>query len=198
MNIERPTSNPGLIKVDSVLDPWEVDFAVDYARRYHHYTENSKEESFTEEGATMDKIMNKARDIIKSVMSNQFPDLSLAKFEDSGRLAVRTPGPGMHFHVDGPGDVDRPGHGVKGLAALLYLGEDFEGGELCYPQLDYILKPASNTLIIHRAEEPFEHGVNPIKSGLRMHFSMFAFEKYDAQEIIDMIERRQHEDHHAY
>jgi len=50
-------------------------------------------------------------------------------------------------------------------AAVLYLNNDYNGGELFFPKFDYEIKPEPGTLIIFPSTEQFEHGVRPVKEG---------------------------------
>lgn len=48
---------------------------------------------------------------------------------------------------------------------VLYFNEDFEGGEIVYPNAGLTYKPKTGSLLIHEARH--EHGVNPVTSGIR-------------------------------
>lgn len=50
-------------------------------------------------------------------------------------------------------------------AAVLYLNNDYSGGELFFPKLGYEIIPEPGTLIIFPSTEEFEHGVRPVKEG---------------------------------
>ncbi len=50
-------------------------------------------------------------------------------------------------------------------AAVLYLNNDYAGGELFFPKLNYEIVPEPGTLIIFPSSEEFEHGVRPVKEG---------------------------------
>ena len=54
---------------------------------------------------------------------------------------------------------------------VIYLNNDFTGGELVYPELDVTYTPKRGSLVVHRAHEL--HGVNDIHDGMR--YSMTAF-----------------------
>jgi hypothetical protein len=54
---------------------------------------------------------------------------------------------------------------------IMYLNDDFTGGEIVYPDLNVEYMPKAGVLIAHRADEL--HGVNEITSGIR--YSMTAF-----------------------
>jgi hypothetical protein len=51
-------------------------------------------------------------------------------------------------------------------AAVLYINDDYTGGELFFPKFDnFSLKPAAGTLMIFPGTEQYEHGVHPVGKG---------------------------------
>ena len=56
---------------------------------------------------------------------------------------------------------------------LMYLNDTFDGGEICYPELDVEYKPKPGLLLIHHAGNL--HGVNPISNGVRYSMTSFAW-----------------------
>ena len=57
---------------------------------------------------------------------------------------------------------------------IIYLNDDFEGGEIYYPNKGLSYKPCRNSLVLHPATEPYKHGVNEVTSGMRYYITMFA------------------------
>lgn len=56
---------------------------------------------------------------------------------------------------------------------LLYLNDNFDGGEICYPEFNIEYKPKPGALLIHYAGNL--HGVNPISNGIRYSMTSFAW-----------------------
>lgn len=54
---------------------------------------------------------------------------------------------------------------------VVYLNDDYEGGELYYSDIDFKLKPKKNSLVIHRSTNP--HEVFPVQSGTRYSITSF-------------------------
>jgi len=51
-------------------------------------------------------------------------------------------------------------------AAVLYINDDYNGGELFFPRFDgSSLKPAAGTLMVFPGTAQYEHGVHPVKEG---------------------------------
>jgi hypothetical protein len=60
-------------------------------------------------------------------------------------------------------------------AAILYMNDDYTGGELFFPKLDLQIRPEPGTLMIFPGTEEYEHGVHPVGPGpVRYNFPTFA------------------------
>jgi predicted 2-oxoglutarate/Fe(II)-dependent dioxygenase YbiX len=74
----------------------------------------------------------------------------------------------MFAHNDG-------GVGLEpALTALLWFNEDFEGGELEFPDLNLIVKPETASVLIFPSN--LEHGVKTLISGERFVTSAYLYE----------------------
>lgn len=67
-----------------------------------------------------------------------------------------------------PGDSmgphsDEIGHNKIQYGVVLYINDDFNGGEICYPTLDFTYKPVARSLIVHPGN--IEHFVNEVLDG---------------------------------
>lgn len=56
---------------------------------------------------------------------------------------------------------------------VIYLNDDFTGGELNYPDLGILIKPKRSSMLIHDAK--LLHEVLPVKSGSRYSITTFIF-----------------------
>lgn len=55
----------------------------------------------------------------------------------------------------------------RDLSIVYFLNDDFEGGELKFPDLDLSIKPKAGTLICFPSDHNYVHGVTPVTSGHR-------------------------------
>lgn len=76
----------------------------------------------------------------------------------------------MDLHSDG-GYPESKKTIVYGV--IIYLNDDFVGGELSYPTLNFSIKPKSCSMLIHEAHLP--HKVLPVKDGIRYSLTTFIF-----------------------
>lgn len=60
------------------------------------------------------------------------------------------------------------------LSILAYLNDDYEGGELYFPDLDYSIKPKKGMLILFPGSLHYQHGVTPVTSGTRYTLSQWS------------------------
>lgn len=62
-------------------------------------------------------------------------------------------------------------YGQKGvlplMSAVIYLNDDYEGGELRFPNQDVMIKPEAGSVIVFPSVEPFYHQSMPLKTGTK-------------------------------
>jgi hypothetical protein len=56
---------------------------------------------------------------------------------------------------------------------VIYLNDDFEGGEIFYPQLDLEIRPEPGMMVIHPAGLEYLHGIKKVTEGIRHTVSVF-------------------------
>lgn len=68
------------------------------------------------------------------------------------------------------------GLGVKfKYGVVLYLNDNYTGGEIFYPNVNVEFKPEAYSLVLHPAHEAYRHGVKEVSAGTR--YSMTSFLK---------------------
>lgn len=86
--------------------------------------------------------------------------IDVAEFDSSKtHIAKFNEGYGMHEHFD----INRP----NDIATLIYLNNDYDGGEIYFPHLDINIKPEAGDLVCFPDTPDFVHGVKSIISGSR-------------------------------
>lgn len=60
--------------------------------------------------------------------------------------------------------------------SVLYLNDDFEGGELVYPYKGITIKPKPGLLVVHSGSEDYIHGVKKVTKGIRYSISGCLFD----------------------
>lgn len=72
-------------------------------------------------------------------------------------------GIGMGPHVDAY-DPNGTGSNLK-YTLVTYLNDDYEGGEIYFPNQDITIKPKAGSLVMFPSGEPYMHEAKPVKSG---------------------------------
>lgn len=92
------------------------------------------------------------------------------------------------FHNYTPGASGPEHTDVWPLASLLYLNDDYEGGELYFPNQGFEISPKKNSLYIFEGGGDHRHGVKKILGGNR--YVLVAFWEYENREDLqDFWER---------
>jgi Rps23 Pro-64 3,4-dihydroxylase Tpa1-like proline 4-hydroxylase len=53
------------------------------------------------------------------------------------------------------------------MSAVLYLNDDYEGGELSFPDQKVLIKPLAGSIVVFPSVEPFYHQSMPVLSGTK-------------------------------
>lgn len=127
------------------------------------------------------KVIEKAVPIIDEInfkIENQF-DLSkyslqwtrmISRFVPRGKTETLS----MSIHVD---RHDNPGSKDVVFGVIYYINDNYDGGEIFYPDLNILYKPKANSLVCHDAT--IRHGVKLVKNGTRYMLPEFIFEGKD-------------------
>jgi hypothetical protein len=75
-------------------------------------------------------------------------------------------GGGMGEHTDNYQKTCRFG-------CVVYLNDNFEGGDLVYPRLNTVWRPSASQLVVHAGDEP--HLVSTVSSGTRYMLTCFVY-----------------------
>ena len=115
-------------------------------------------------------VINKDDEVF-STFVKKYSQKTIDMFNDgfnnfSGYIATKyNPGIGMNTHIDSESGVE--------MGALMYLNDDYEGGELTYTDADgvfHLVKPKIGDMVYCPSWYP--HGVNVVTSGTRYFFTV--------------------------
>ena len=103
---------------------------------------------------------------IKDMVSKKFnQDISLKQFN---YVNMKTGSENtLHFDTHNEGEDERE------YAALLYLNDEYDGGEINFPDINLCIKPKTSTLIFFKGDSTLMHEVKKVKSGERKNILMF-------------------------
>jgi hypothetical protein len=66
-----------------------------------------------------------------------------------------------------------PFHWTGHLASLIYINDNYDGGELYFPDRNINIKPKPRTLIMFPGNDNYVHGVSKNKNATRFNLSLF-------------------------
>jgi hypothetical protein len=120
-----------------------------------------------------DKCIEKQKELYK---------LKVPIYTQSAYLTVWDVGAKAQLHID----QDKP---FVQLTSVLYFNDEFEGGEIYFPDFDFIYKPKMGSAIFFPTftkESAYEHGVTEITSGRRYTIGAWytQFEKFADKDLI--------------
>ena len=64
-------------------------------------------------------------------------------------------------------------HKHRMFGSIIYLNDNFDGGETYYPQHNKTIKPKSGTLVVHPGTSDYMHGVAEVKNNTRYTIASF-------------------------
>jgi predicted 2-oxoglutarate/Fe(II)-dependent dioxygenase YbiX len=82
----------------------------------------------------------------------------------------------------------------RDLSVVYFLNDDFTGGELVFPELDFVIKPAAGTLVCFPSDHNYIHGVNPVTSGHR--YTIVTWMRVKGMPTVDEINQRAMDEYH--
>jgi hypothetical protein len=131
--------------------------------------------------------------------SLNMPDADIPNMDNVIR---RHPGDGMEPHVDiqnymnpvyyneidKDSDVEKVSFKFARYGMIIYFNDDYELGDICYPEYDFSYKPKAGDLVMHDARNI--HAVRKVKSGYRFTHSSYLSDLFwVTKEIADSVDK---------
>lgn len=125
-----------------------------------------------EAGPTFPKIIDLFRNIVSEII-NPFYSIEILESEVPQILSY---GVGGHYspHVDGESLWQTPDGELiwkkstdRDLSMVLYLNDDYEGGDFVFPELKVRVRPEPGMLVCFPSNHHYRHGVEPVTKGQR-------------------------------
>lgn len=100
-------------------------------------------------------------DVVDPIVDNYAKENDIAFNEKEYQLVRYKEGQFFKEHADATEEFPRK------ISILLYLNEDYTGGEIIFTKESISIKPKKNTLIIFPSSEDFSHSAEPVISGIK-------------------------------
>lgn len=116
--------------------------------------------------------------VLNKIRINILEHYKVSELWNDGFMVVKWfPGMSHDPHADNMieswGNDEKNVFRYREFGAVLYLNDNFNGGETYYPQHNFFVKPKTGTLIIHPADNNHIHGVSEIKDKTRYTLASF-------------------------
>lgn len=178
---------PGLLIIKRFLDPGTCRNLVDYANSQpgvvstvqktdagHEATLESRISServteYIDVGGIEDNVVNFMREIITGQIAAHY-DVVFEWFERPEILRYK-PGGFYKPHADADNWDRAQGVWTRGMdrdfSLLIYLNDDFSGGELEFSQFGFLIRPEAGMLVCFPSDHRYVHAARPTKQGIR-------------------------------
>lgn len=115
------------------------------------------DENWVDKNATIkdQTVVGSVNDRLEKLFDD-FPELDL---QGVGSIQRQYEGVSLSYHVD---SLSNP---AVVFANVLYVNDDFTGGELHFPTIDVTYRPEKGALIVFPSADEYLHGVLPVKAG---------------------------------
>lgn len=124
----------------------------------------------------IDPVFNEIQDLMKNIVFNIINPFYEFEIKDSEVPQLLYYGVGGHYrpHIDGYAQWKNPDGTMqwrksvdRDLSLVLYLNDDYKGGEFIFPELNIRVRPKPGMLIAFPSNQNYLHGVEPVTSGER-------------------------------
>jgi hypothetical protein len=174
MKITNPYNNE-IIVIENFLSVEEADLIMSLV---NSATEEDWERSKYEDNEFNNTIIHFQHEIsdeigkrmVENIMSILPEDVGLKSFRPNCVTKTET-GKFMNPHNDWHDD-----NGCR-YGIVIYINENFDGGEIYYPNKGIYMKPGKGLAVIHPASEEYLHGIKEVTRGTRYAMTAFAFDK---------------------
>lgn len=151
--------------VPNFISSDQIKIIIDYAKTYDNDFKEfgNTEKEFTYhvnfKSPTIKQLLDSAGQKVYDFVSKNYEGPFEAFDPNKTHIARFGEGYGMHEHFDSTKPND--------IATLIYLNDDYLGGEVYFPDLDISIKPNAGDLVCFPDTPDFVHGVKPIVDGIR-------------------------------
>ena len=168
------TSSDKILMVDSIASKEEMDLIVNTAENFDIWDTVQQTDIWKNRVSDPDKLIKNTPEVynIISEIQNRF----LTKVSEFYNVKVQAPSPFIARWFVGnvqPPHADKTNYPNYDIGSVIYLNNEYEGGEIYFPQHDIEIKPIAGNAFAFPGDEHYMHGVKEITSGCRYTLPVF-------------------------
>ena len=153
---------------------WNTNYINDIIKRNSENIDVLREKIANRNTFWDDKILNIDDENLINTITKRINDLFDNKYDVNRVIAIQRQQPGsilkVHFDQGDNPDLEK--------AVVIYLNDDYMGGELFFPEHDFSIKPPARSLLTFPGTENYMHGISDIYPGpIRYVLPSFGFIK---------------------
>ena len=160
LNVEEVADN--IFYVKNFLSKEEIKFSIDLIKQIQEkqWTELNKHHNESFHNKFYDHNNNTINSFIQEKIYKIKPNLPGVVVHGFNRILRQLPKNHMEAHVDEIND--QPNGAIREYAFVVYLNDDYEGGELSYLNLGIQIKPEAGSIMIFKTGPDYLHEVKTV------------------------------------
>lgn len=175
-------SSSNIVHIKNFVDPITISKTYDFCKQIKSFTKIDEDDTWNNRVLQGEDFLASNPKLYKRINFIYLNRLK-RKIEDKFKFLINEPQ--ASIAIWRPGDYQPP-HADKeqpdgspnpfpfyDLSSLIYINNDYEGGEIFFPQHDIELKPSPGDAVFFPGDRNYLHGVNKIESGMRFTIPVF-------------------------
>lgn len=162
-----------IVVVEGFMSPWHVQMAYEYCYSINEWESWSK--GGNDKISTYRKMQDDAPELFLVMQGYVDKVKEMIEYKFGRKLEPAHPGirrwdagEGQGLHADGENEDGTPnGTYIVDYGSVIYINDNYRGGEIYFPQHDLEIKPKEGTLIFFPSSTYYLHGVNSVIEGVR-------------------------------
>ncbi len=163
-----------ILKIDEIASREEMDFIVNTAANMDIWDTTKQNEIWTNRVSDIEKLSYCAPGTYRLITKIQ--QRFMEKVSDFYNVRVQMPSPSIaRWFVGNSQDphADKTHYPDYDIGSVIYLNNDYDGGEIYFPQHNIELRPIAGNAVAFPGDEYYMHGVREITSGSRYTLPIF-------------------------
>jgi hypothetical protein len=123
-----------------------------------------------------DNLLNPIKGVIHKCLSDyvEKTNLTFGWIPEFYKIQKYSTGAYMGPHVD---SIDKTADKSPTISIVIYLNDDYEGGNICFPEQGLDIKPEAGSMIVFPSYPPYYHDPKPVTKGTKYMCPVFCFKE---------------------